>query len=281
MPEPHENLSEIHIIGDDTRLTIVRAEECPALVQRHIAHVGVGDAAVPYQIVRTRLTGAYLHGCLGGEGRMLLDGRWRAHGPEMTSLAPAHVLHAFHAIPSKRWQVCWVRYMPSSPRSKTGTMAPVMARFDPGPLSHAILGLDKEMRGAGDAGSCALWVDLIERYVSRFAEPWRGEERLFTVWDVVQRDLARPWTLDQLAAIARISSEHLRRLCQASLGRSPIQQLKDLRIQQAAHLLASTDAKIEAISSAVGYQNPFAFSNTFKRMTGLRPSRFRSHKRSR
>lgn len=78
MPEPHENLSETHIIGDDTRLTIVRAEECPALVQRHIAHVGVGDAAVPYQIVRTRLTGAYLHGCLGGEGRMLLDGRWRA-----------------------------------------------------------------------------------------------------------------------------------------------------------------------------------------------------------
>ncbi len=80
------------------------------------------------------------------------------------------------------------------------------------PLSHAILDLDNEMRGAGDAGSCALWVDLIERYVSRFAEPWRGEERLFMVWDTVGRDLARPWTLKQLAAIARTSSEHLRRL---------------------------------------------------------------------
>jgi len=281
MPVLHENLSETHIVGRSTHLTMVRAEQCPALSQRHIAHVGVGDAAAPYQIVRTRLAGSYLLGCLGGEGRMLLDGRWRPHRAGMTSLAPAHVLHAFHAIASKRWQVCWVRYLPSSPRSKTGAMAPVMARFDAGPLSHAILGLDNEMRGAGDAGSCALWVDLIERYVARFAEPWRGEERLFTVWDRVQRDLARPWTLDQLAAIARTSSEHLRRLCQASLGRSPIQQLKDLRIQQAAHLLATTDAKIEAISSAVGYQNPFTFSNTFKRMTGLRPSKFRSHQRSR
>jgi len=212
MSASHENLSETNIVGDDTHMTMVRAEQCRALGQRHIAHVGVGDAAAPYQIVRTHLSGSYLLGCLGGEGRMLLDGRWRPHRSGMTSLAPAHVLHAFHAIASKPWQVCWVRYLPSSPRSKTGTKAPVMARFDSAPLSHAILDLDNEMRGAGDAGSCALWVDLIERYVSRFAEPWRGEERLFMVWDTVGRDLARPWTLEQLAAIARTSSEHLRRL---------------------------------------------------------------------
>jgi AraC-like DNA-binding protein len=60
-----------------------------------------------------------------------------------------------------------------------------------------------------------------------------------------------------------------------------MQQLTVLRMQHAAHLLATTEEKIEAIAREVGYQNPFAFSNTFKRMTGLRPSDFRSRKRGR
>jgi AraC-like DNA-binding protein len=277
----HAKLLETHIVGESTRQWIVRGEACPALGRRHIAHVGVGDASTPYRIVRTKLSGAYLHATLSGEGRMLIDGRWRPHRAGTTSLAPAHVLHAFHAIPSRRWQYCWVRYMPTSPRSLVNAMAPVMAGFDPEPLQHAIMGLVHEMGGHGDAGACELWVDLIERYVDRFSEPWRREERLLTLWNQVRQELARDWTLEELAAITQTSTEHLRRLCQGSLGRSPMQQLSVLRMQHAAHLLATTEDKIEVIAGEVGYQNPFAFSNTFKRMTGLRPSEFRSHKRGR
>ena len=37
-----------------------------------------------------------------------------------------------------------------------------------------------------------------------------------------------------------------------------------------------TGEKIEDIAQQVGYQNPFAFSNTFKRMTGFRLSQFKT-----
>ncbi|UYN97844.1 MAG: AraC family transcriptional regulator [Enhydrobacter sp.] len=248
------------------------------MAKRQISHVGVGDAAVPYRIVRTHLSGTYVHASLGGEGRILLDGRWRPHRAGMVSLAPAHVLHAFHAIPSRRWQYCWVRYMPLSPRSAIGFIAPVMARFDGEPLRHAILGLHREVQAQGNSGSATLWIDLIEHYISRFAEPLQREGRLRVVWEEVQTDLARPWTAASLARLAGISGEHLRRLCQASLGRSPMQQLTYLRVQHAAHRLATTDAKIEDVAQQVGYQNPFAFSNAFKRMTGFRPSRFQVRK---
>jgi AraC-like DNA-binding protein len=278
MATSHENLSETHIVGADTRQLIVRADDCPALAQRQISHVGVGDAAVPYRIVRTRLSGTYVHASLGGEGRILLDGRWRPHRAGMVSLAPAHVLHAFHAIPSKRWRYCWVRYMPTSPRSSIGFVAPVVARFDPEPLSHAILGLHREVLAGGNTGSATLWIDLIEHYVARFAEPLQREDRLRAVWSAVQANLAHPWTVESLAALSKISGEHLRRLCQRSLGRSPMQQLTYLRVQHAAHRLATTDDKIEDVAHLVGYQNPFAFSNTFKRMTGFRPSRFQMHR---
>lgn len=274
----HDNLSETHIVGDDTRQVILRAEEHEALAQRHISHVGVGDAAVPYKIVRTHLSGTYVHASLGGEGRMLLDGRWRPHKAGMISLAPAHVLHAFHAVPSKRWKYCWVRYIPSSPRSSMNFVSPVIARFNPDPLNHAILGLLSEAHAAGNTASVSLWIDLIEHYVTRFAEPLRTEDRLRSVWDVVQKDLSRGWTIASLAEQANTSGEHLRRLCQRSLGRSPMQQLTYLRMQYAAHRLATTDETIEVIAHDVGYQNPFAFSNTFKRMTGFRPSRYQMHR---
>ncbi|MGF1621625.1 MAG: AraC family transcriptional regulator [Rhodomicrobiaceae bacterium] len=258
---------------------IVRAEECGALESRLISHVGVGDAAVPYRIVRTHLSGTYVHASLGGEGRMLLDGRWRPHRAGMVSLAPAHVLNAFHAIPSKRWQYCWVRYMPLSPRSAIGFIAPVMAHFDAAPLRQAILGLYREVQAGGNSSSATLWIDVIEHYISRFAEPLQREDRLRAVWEAVQANLAHPWSVAALADLVSMSGEHLRRLCQTSLGRSPMQQLTYLRIQYAAHRLATSEATIEEIAQQVGYQNPFAFSNAFKRMTGFRPSRFQMHKR--
>ena len=37
-----------------------------------------------------------------------------------------------------------------------------------------------------------------------------------------------------------------------------------LRMRRAAELLATTEDKIETIAGAVGYQNPFVFSTTFK-----------------
>jgi AraC-like DNA-binding protein len=279
MPAHTIELKETHIWGDDSRLTVVRAEHCEALAARHIAHVAVMDAAEPYTIVRINLSGAYMHVCLGGEGRTLLDGRWYAHKAGMTSFAPAHVLHAFHCIPGQRWQVCWVRFMPSASRSAENAVAPGMTLFDGRALEHAILGLASEMQGAVDPGSCAMWVEMIERYVERVVEPWQREPRLVGLWNTVQQDLGRAWTLADMARLARTSEEHLRRLCQKSLGRSPGKQLVALRIAQAAHHLATSGESVEVIARGVGYVNPFAFSNTFKRVTGFRPSDYRTRHR--
>jgi len=149
-------------------------------------------------------------------------------------------------------------------------MAPVLTAFDADALGFSILGLDAEMRASGDLGNCELFVDSIERYVSRIAEPWRRDGRLAAVWSEVQSALDHPWTLAELAAIAGVSEEHLRRICQSSLGRSPMKQLLMLRMEQAAHLLTISDHTVEAVGRAVGYENPFAFSNMFKRIMGRR-----------
>jgi len=276
----HPDLTtETHIMGESTVLAVVRAEQCEALASRQIAHVAVADAAAPFSVVRTHLSGAYFQVCLSGSGQTFLDGEWHEHGPGIASFSPAHVLHAFHCVAPVRWKVAWVRFMPNSQRSVDGALSPTMFPFDGELLAHAVLGLAREMQGAGDPGNCTVWVEVIDRYMTGLLDPLLRAPRLVALWNTVRADLARDWTLSDMAKVARTSEEHLRRLCQRNLGRSPGKQLTTLRVAQAAHLLVTTADKIESIAQQVGYANSFAFSNTFKRVTGLRPSEFRHRPR--
>lgn len=273
---PHPDLSvETHVVGVATRSTVVHADSCEALAARQIAHVAVVEASAPYTVVRTRLSGAFLQVCLDGVGQTLLDGKWYAHKQGIASFSPAHVLHAFHCVPDESWRVAWIRFMPNSPRSVDGALAPTMMNFNGQVLAHAILGLASEMASEMDPRAYTIWVDVIDRYATRLLEPLQQEPRLVALWKAVRADLARDWDLAGMAGIANTSEEHLRRLCLKCLGRAPGRQLAALRMAQAAHLLATTSDKVESIAQQVGYASPFAFSNTFQRLTGLRPSSYR------
>jgi len=98
------------------------------------------------------------------------------------------------------------------------------------------------------------------------------------LWERVAANLADGWSLTRLAAVAGYSNEHLRRLCQRQMGRSPMHQVTYLRMRRAAELLATCDQTIESISQEIGYQNPFVFSNAFTKWIGWRPSEYRRKK---
>lgn len=279
MKQSHTRLSETHLVGRHTREWIVRDEQCPALRLHHIRHVGIASAAHPYTMVRTNLSGAYFLACFDGEGRILLDGRWRVCRNGMACLAPPHVLHAFHCEPKVRWSFCWVRYeQPQDQRPFISASAPVLARFDGRPLRSAIQGLFDEVNGLADPMAIQHWTELIQRYAMRFAQPWHTRDRLANLWETVDSRLSEKWNAAALARLAGCSTEHLRRLCHRHLGRTPMHQVTYLRMRKAANLLEMTGDKIQTISEAVGYENPFAFSNTFKKWIGWRPSEYRGRK---
>ncbi|MEO8352632.1 MAG: AraC family transcriptional regulator [Chthoniobacteraceae bacterium] len=280
MSKSHETLSETHILGARTREWKVSAHDCPALALHHIAHVGVADAAAPYEMVRIDLSGTYMLSCSGGMGRILLDGRWQTCRQGWACLAPPHAMLAFRSEPDSHWHFTWVRYQqPPDQKPIMSSSSPALARFAAEPLRHAVLGLYHEIQEAEAPATITHWVDIIQTYVLRFAQPWQTDDRLGHLWEYVATRLQEPWSLDRLSQHCHLSAEHLRRLCRRELGRSPMHHVIFLRMQLAAKLLATTDDKIETIATEVGYENPFVFSTTFKKWVGWRPSEYRSKRR--
>lgn len=252
---------------------------CKALNQFQIIHVGFQETFPPMRVVRTKQTTTYFLACIGGRGKVLIDGRWRVCKEGMACLLPAHTLNAFEAIPGVKWEFCWVCYQrPPEQRPVADVTSPVLARFEPLPIKSAILGLMYECNGPAQPTLMQEWADLIHAYVLRFAQPTDQPDALRMLWERVASQLGESWTLARLAREAGYSNEHLRRLCRRQLGRSPMHQVTYLRMRRASELLASTEHTIEAIAHEVGYQNPFVFSNAFTKWIGWRPSLYRRKK---
>ena len=264
----------------DARPWLAAAPVCTALAHHAIRHVAVADMPAPFKIVRTRLGGSYFLASFGGEGRVLIDGRWTRCSAGVGVLLPPGTLQAFHTPAKGRWQFCWVRYQErAGQKPLAAVQTPVVGRFDPEPLRLAILGLHHECSAAKVPAAIEHWVELVHGYVASFAHPASMDRRLWRLWEMVAASLDHPWTVGHMAEAATMSAKHLERLCRKALGRPPRQQLIWLRMRLAADLLTQSDAKIETIAGRVGYQNPFVFSTTFKRVMGFSPSEYPGRRR--
>jgi AraC-like DNA-binding protein len=278
----HQNLRETHIIGDDTPEQLVVAEACRSLGDAGITATGLSDAGRGYHMVRLRPQYSHLLVCFSGRGQVLIDDRWEICTAGNAYLAPPLVPHAFQTIRNQRWGFCWVFHQHRRGESPLIDLpAPLLAPVDPRYLRSCIDGLYREFVNAADPSLMSPWAQLIAAYANRLADPFRRHDRLWKVWETVDRNLSTKWTLARLADLAMLSEEHVRRLCMQHTGKSPMQEVTRLRMRRAAALLESTPAKIAAIAANVGYESPFAFSTAFRRITGVTPNQYRQTRRAR
>ncbi|WP_193214785.1 AraC family transcriptional regulator [Luteolibacter marinus] len=262
--------------SSDNREWLAGQPVCPLLQQHHIAHVEILEVREPFRMMRRDQSGTFMLACFGGRGTVLADGKWQQVAAGQACLLPPFVTNGMRATGKEPWRMCCVRYFESRESLPiVSQRSPVLGTYDPEPLRRAIEGLHAEAAGAALPSAMHLWTELVHAYVLRFAQPHQSDSRLWKLWEAVHQALDHPWTLDELAARACLSKEHLRKLCRRELGRTPMQQVTFLRMQHARHLLSTTDEKVESISRQAGFANPFTFSNTFKKWIGWRPSEIR------
>lgn len=92
---------------------------------------------------------------------------------------------------------------------------------------------------------------------------------------LMHEDCAVAWTLEELARRAGLSRTALAKRFRDTMGDTPLNYLRTLRMQRAMKLLAERERTLEAVASAVGYQDAFSFSKVFKRTVGMSPKAFR------
>lgn len=103
----------------------------------------------------------------------------------------------------------------------------------------------------------------------------RYGERIKIMLQYIQTHFHEELTLTDIARSAAISENECLRCFRVMIGRSPIQYVKQLRIQRAAELLLSTEQKISDIGAACGFQEMSYFARTFRELKGCTPSEYR------
>jgi transcriptional regulator GlxA family with amidase domain len=83
------------------------------------------------------------------------------------------------------------------------------------------------------------------------------------------------FTLAELAELAGMSRSVFAARFAHSVGRSPIEVLKALRLTRAAELLTRTDLPVKGIAARVGYASRSSFTRAFYARHGLPPADFR------
>jgi AraC family transcriptional activator of mtrCDE len=129
-------------------------------------------------------------------------------------------------------------------------------------MNQAFILLLRELGQNPDEG--LLWLEAV------------ADEQLGRAIDAVIERPENPHSVDTLADLAGMSrstfTDHFRK----AFGRSPMDFVRETRLQLAARLLKGTELAIEQIASRVGLQSRSHFSQAFSDYYGVAPARYRS-----
>ncbi|MGC5617683.1 helix-turn-helix transcriptional regulator, partial [Georgenia sp. Z1491] len=95
---------------------------------------------------------------------------------------------------------------------------------------------------------------------------------------LIQNDIARRWSLSELAAHACLSTSRYGQLFKESFGVTPLTYLSILRVQEMARLIRETDLLIGTITDRVGWcQHCGHATLVFRRYMGVTPFEYRHY----
>ena len=106
----------------------------------------------------------------------------------------------------------------------------------------------------------------------------RDDARIKQMLQYIHAHYHDPITILEIAESAMISESEALRCFRAMLNTTPIQYVKQYRLERAARLLSSTEEKIVTIGLKCGFQEMSYFARSFREMYGCTPSAYRTKK---
>lgn len=253
-------------------------EHYPVLRNAPFIWVGHSLLRAPYRMVRLNSVHSHIVASVEGHGRTLIGRKAVDWKPGRVLLAPVGMHHAFEPVGPSPWSIAWVFFDDTISAPVLRGRQPELIDADAGDFVAILQMLTREASGAAQPSVLEALVTLLGTAARRLAGNESVDLRLWRLWGKVEADLSREWSAAELAKLACMSEEHLRRLCHKHYQRSPIGHLTHLRLQRAGTMLHSSPVKIEEIARQIGYASVYSFSAAFRRWSGLSPGRFRRGK---
>lgn len=126
-----------------------------------------------------------------------------------------------------------------------------------------------------------LFVEVIRvwlRSMPASADGWLqalNDRRIGIAVQLLHRDPTRAWQLEELANAAGMSRSNFALQFKKLVGVSPFDYLVRWRMRLAAKTLRNGADSISTLAFSLGYRSESAFSNAFKRVTGVAPHHYR------
>lgn len=113
--------------------------------------------------------------------------------------------------------------------------------------------------------------DKVQKIMLKSAD----EKLLEKVMDVINKNISNPdFNVEMISSRIGISRVHLHRKLKELTNQSTRDLIRNIRLQQAAELLASKNLSVSDVARAVGFSNISYFSNAFKEFYGIPPTSY-------
>ncbi len=111
-------------------------------------------------------------------------------------------------------------------------------------------------------------------YYEKF--PTAGNKRIDKIISFINSNYTRPLRLDEMAEMANMNSSAFCRFFKEATEKTFLQYVADMRIGYACKLLAIGDMEVAQIAVECGFDAISHFNRTFKQLTGMTPTQYRS-----
>jgi AraC-like DNA-binding protein len=229
--------------------------------------------------------------CVRGRGWCELGEKGHLVERENLLVLPAGLPHAYGANAGLPWTIYWFRALGASLPAYQETLGSTLDNpIVPISSDVHLLALFEELLGSMQGGfvpgnllySAHVLSHLMGLLLRNKQKLRRSEvpklDKVAATIKFMKTQLQLPVAISTLAAMSDSSPSYYRDLFKRVTGRSPMAYFIQLRMQQAALLLNTTDLSIKVISAEVGYSDQLYFSRAFRSVHGLSPLAYRRHR---
>lgn len=216
--------------------------------------------------------------CVKGSGILTIDGKEYTINKDTAFILPKNVPHKYIKT-SDEWLLDWIVFSGSCLESIIEKLLiPSFAVYE-NKFSHEIHNtiqkiiklyqkkpMDRVMRASAESYETLLKIKSLSG----------TRNRLSPVTEYIYNHISEEISLKNLSDTLKVTPEHLCRLFKSEFNMRPFEFVNRERIHLSKHLLFETDLNISEISYKCGFSNENYFRETFKKLVGVSPSRYRN-----